>query len=61
MSRPQGATQQDQGDLIRDTGREAYRAQLRKWCGLADVRQTPERMEAIRADQARLIAAMGRK
>jgi hypothetical protein len=39
----------------------AHRAQLRRWAELADVVHTPQQIAAIRADQARRIAAMGGK
>jgi hypothetical protein len=37
----------------------AYRQQLRRWVELADKQHTEAELDAIRADQARRIKAMG--
>lgn len=37
---------------------EEYRAQLRRWCELADKVHSPEELAAIEADQARRVAAI---
>ena len=45
----------------RDKADARYLQQLRDWQALADVRHTPEQLDAIRADHARRIRNMGNK